>query len=118
MTGTSSLRAASLFAVFLLSQTLACGQTTFAGFQPSGAWNTQSDGTPRGLFVTKRADAMRVKVLDGKKGAAVSPSQAFTTDDKLRVVIESNFESYAYIVSDGHLKAKQVVVFEVRLKHV
>jgi hypothetical protein len=55
--------------------------------------------TPRGLYISKSADAMRVKVLDAKTGAAVSPSQEFTTDDTLKVIIESNFESYAYIVN-------------------
>jgi hypothetical protein len=42
---------------------------------------------------------MRVKVLDAKTGAAVSPSQKFTKDDKITVIIESNFASHAYIVN-------------------
>lgn len=88
--------AASLIGVLLLGPALAWSR---ANPESSVAWNPQNDATPRGLFISKSADAMRVKVLDAKTGAAVSPSQAFTTDDKLRVVIESNFESYAYIVN-------------------
>ena len=72
---------------------------TPAGTQGAGAKNTSKDLTPRGLFISKSADAMRVKVLDDKNGVAVSPSRQFSEDDLLKVVIESNFESYAYIVN-------------------
>jgi hypothetical protein len=95
MSAKTSLTAASLTGILLLGQTLA----TAAGYQGSAARNSQSDITPRGLYINKTADAMRVKVLDDKTGAAVSPSREFTADDTLRVIIESNFESYAYIVN-------------------
>ena len=99
MRAKTRLAAASLTGVLLIGQTLAWHRTTSAGYQGSGARNSQDDITPRGLYISKRADAMRVKVLDAKTGAAVSPSQEFTTDDTLKVIIESNFESYAYIVN-------------------
>lgn len=64
-----------------------------------GSGTTQTDRTARGLYISKVADAMLVKVMDVKSGAPVSPTQQFTTDDKLRVVIESNFLGYVYIVN-------------------
>jgi len=93
MRAKSSLVAASLTGVLLLGQTLAWS------YQKPVAKNPQDDMTARGLYIRKSADAMRVKVLDAKTGAAVAPSKEFTADDELRVVIESNFESYAYIVN-------------------
>jgi hypothetical protein len=95
----SSLAAASLAALCLLGQSLARGTTPLPGHQAPGNRAAKNDATPRGLFVSKSADAMRVKVLDSKTGQAVAPIQAFTTNDNLRVVIESNFEGYAYIVN-------------------
>lgn len=59
----------------------------------------QTDLTPRGLYISKVADAMLVKVLDLKSGAPVSPTQQFTTNDRLKLVIESNFQGYVYIVN-------------------
>jgi hypothetical protein len=99
MRAKTSLAAASLTGVLLLGQTLAGNLTTAAGYQGSVARNSQDDITPRGLYISKSADAMRVKVLDARTGAAVSPSREFTSDDTLKVIIESNFESYAYIVN-------------------
>ena len=99
MSAKTSLTAASVTGVLLLGQTMAWSRTTAAAYQRSVARNSQDDMTPRGLYISKSADAMRVKVLDAKTGAAVSPGQEFTTDDTLKVIIESNFESYAYIVN-------------------
>jgi len=99
MRARSSFIAASLTGVLLLGQNMAWNLTTSPSNQSSVAKDAQADLSPRGLYIAKSADVMRVKVLDASTGAAVSPSQAFTTNDKLRVVIESNFESYAYIVN-------------------
>lgn len=99
MRAKTSLFAASLIGVLLLGQTLAWNRSNPGSYQGSVAKNPQDDMTARGLYIKKSADAMRVKVLDAKTGAAVSPRQEFTTDDELKVVIESNFESYAYIVN-------------------
>lgn len=93
------LSAASLTVVLLLGQTLAWNRTIPVSHQGSVAKDTQKDLTPRGLFIQKTADAMRVTVQDAKTGAAVSPSREFTKDDSLKVIIESNFESYAYILN-------------------
>jgi hypothetical protein len=65
----------------------------------SGCGTAQTDLTPRGLYISKIADAMLVKVMDVKSDAPVSPTQQFTTDDRLKLVIASNFQGYAYIVN-------------------
>jgi hypothetical protein len=55
----------------------------------------------RGLFVSDKADAMRVlimKVEDGKL-LPVDPSRNFQKGDQIRVSFESNFEGYVYIVN-------------------
>ena len=100
------LTAALLCGGLLLGQTPAWNRAIPAGVQVS-AKDTQNDLTPRGLYISKSADAMRVKVLDAKTGAAVSPSQEFTKDDRIRVIIESNFESYAYIVNVEIIKSSE-----------
>ena len=96
--------AASLIGVLLLGPAVAWNRSNPGS---SVAGNPQDDMTPRGLYISKSADAMRVRVLDATTGEAVSPSQEFTTDDKLRVVIESNFESYAYIVNVEIIKSTE-----------
>ena len=98
MKGTGSTAA---FAVTLMlsAHLVVCDQSILANHQASVPRNPRRDITPRGLFVSKTADAMVVKVLDTKTGAALSPRRQFTRDDSVRVVIESNFEGYAYIIN-------------------
>ena len=93
-----SLTVASLGGVLLFGYTSALHLGMAAKLGPA-CRTTQTDLTPRGLYISKVADAMLVKVLDVKSGAPVSPTQQFTTDDKLKLVIESNFLGYAYIVN-------------------
>ena len=60
------------------------------------------------------SERVRVKVLDAKTDEAVSPTKEFTSDDRLKVVIESNFESYAYVVKcrDNKEDRKALFTFE------
>src|SRR4030095_8553732 len=95
---TNYLRVGLVITMMIPGQALVCDQTIFANHQGSTT-STRKDVTPRGLFVSKSADAMVVKVVDTKTGAAVSPAKVFTSNDSVRVVIESNFEGYAYIVN-------------------
>ena len=99
----ANLIAASLGCVLLFGQTQSGGGTIPAVQLP--LINSQNDLTPRGLYISKSADAMRAKVLDAKTGSAVSPTQQFTKDDRITVIIESNFESYAYIVNVEIIKS-------------
>jgi hypothetical protein len=93
-----SLTVASLAGVLLFGYSSAphLGMAASLG---SGCGTAQTDLTPRGLYISKVADAMLVKVMDVKSGAPVSPTQQFTTDDRLKLVIASNFQGYAYIVN-------------------
>lgn len=101
----TSLAAASLTGVLLFGQAPAWNRSN-PGYRPSDISASQDDMTPRGLFIRKTADAMRVKILDGA-GAAVSPSREFTADDSLKVVIESNFNGYAYVVNVEIVKGRE-----------
>ena len=94
-----SLTVASLGGVLLFGYTSAPHLGMAAKLSPACRQEAQTDLTPRGLYVSKVADAMLVKVMDVKSGAPVSPTQQFTTDDRLKVVIESNFHGYVYIVN-------------------
>lgn len=93
-----SLTVASLGGVLLFGHTSAPHLGMAAKLRPA-CRTAQTDLTPRGLYISKAADAMLVKILDVKSGAPVSPTQQFTTDDRLKLVIESNFQGYAYIVN-------------------
>lgn len=94
-------RLALAFAItlVLLGQTLAWDHGTFANQRGPVSEDTRKDITPRGLFINKSADAMVVRVVDTRTGEAVLPSHQFIKDDTIRVVIESNFEGYAYIMN-------------------
>lgn len=102
-----TLTVAVMVVGILLGQTLASENPIFPGPRAPLPSEVQDDLTPRGLYISKSADAMRVKILDARTGAAVSPTQQFTTDDRLKVIIESNFESYAYIVNVEITKARE-----------
>ena len=59
-----------------------------------------NEGTDaRGLFITKKSDAMRIDVLDAGSGALVYPNQKFKQGDAVKVAIKSNFEGYVYIIN-------------------
>ncbi len=55
----------------------------------------------RGLFVSKKADAMRVVILKDESGSLVpiDPSRSFTRGDQIKVSFQSNFQGYVYIVN-------------------
>ena len=55
----------------------------------------------RGLFVSKKADAMRVVILKDEGGSLVpiDPSRSFTKGDQIKVSFQSNFQGYVYIVN-------------------
>lgn len=55
----------------------------------------------RGLFVNKKADAMRVLILKDEGGSLVpiDPSRSFTKGDQIKVSFQSNFPGYVYIIN-------------------
>ena len=66
------------------------------------AYGQRSDeARTRGLFVNKRADALRFVLLKSEDNsfAPVSPRQEFKSGDELKLSFESNFEGYIYVVN-------------------
>jgi len=55
----------------------------------------------RGLFVNKKADAVRIVILKKEGGvfAPVSPNQIFKSGDEIQARFESNFEGYIYVIN-------------------
>jgi hypothetical protein len=61
----------------------------------------KSDDRARGLFVSKKADAMRIVILkvEDNKLVPVDPSREFKAGDQIKVAFQSNFDGYVYIVN-------------------
>jgi hypothetical protein len=55
----------------------------------------------RGLFVSKRSDAMSIVVLknDGGTLVPVDPSNEFKAGDQIKIQFQSNFDGYIYVVN-------------------
>jgi len=55
----------------------------------------------RGLFVSKKSDAMSILVqkVDGGLLVPVDPSSEFKAGDQIKIQFQSNFEGYIYIVN-------------------
>jgi hypothetical protein len=64
-------------------------------------YSKSDESATRGLFVSKRADAMRIIILaiDGSVAVPVDPSREFKEGDQIKVSFESNFDGYVYIVN-------------------
>jgi hypothetical protein len=72
--------------------------------QKKSAYAQRSDeARTRGLFVSKRADAMRFVLLKSEDNTfvPVSPRQEFKSGEELKLSFESNFEGYIYVVNIG-----------------
>lgn len=67
----------------------------------SGYSHRSDEARTRGLFVSKRADAMRFVLLKAQDNtyAPVNPGQEFKSGDEVRLSFESNFEGYIYVVN-------------------
>src|SRR5512143_3176923 len=63
----------------LWGQAMASKNPIFPGPRAPLPSEAQDDLTPRGLYISKSADAMRVRILDARTGAVVSPTQHVTT---------------------------------------
>lgn len=55
----------------------------------------------RGLFVNKKADAIRILILkkEGEIFTPVSPNYLFQTGDEIQARFESNFDGYVYVIN-------------------
>jgi hypothetical protein len=72
----------------------------FAQKKPAPA-SSKADERTRGLFVTKRADAMRILVLKMEESqlVPVAPNHEFKEGDELKVQFESNFDGFIYLIN-------------------
>jgi hypothetical protein len=52
----------------------------------------------RGLFVSKKADGVEIKVVTAN-GALVNPAQSFREGDRLRVRFRGNFDGHVYFIN-------------------
>lgn len=55
----------------------------------------------RGLFVNKKADAVRIVILkkEGDVYSPANPNQAFKSGDEILARFESNFDGYIYVIN-------------------
>ena len=70
--------------------------------QKKSAYAQRSDeARTRGLFVNKRADALRFVLLKSEDNTfvPVSPRQEFKSGEEVKLSFESNFEGYIYVVN-------------------
>lgn len=89
--------AITLIAISVLSAGLASSSSQT---RLSGETSAQNDElNARGLFIAKKSDAMRIEVVDTRTNALVYPNQRFKNGDAVKVVIESNFGGYIYILN-------------------
>ena len=68
----------------------------------AGAARKQTEASrARGLFVSKKSDAMSILVLKVAAGALVpvDPSTEFKAGDQIKIQFQSNFEGYIYVVN-------------------
>lgn len=72
-----------------------------AAAQAGGARKQSEANRARGLFVSKKSDAMSIlvmRVADGRM-VPVDPSTEFKAGDQIKIQFQSNFEGYIYVVN-------------------
>ena len=85
----------------LLTAVAVCGAGA-AQIKNNLTTDSEGDGArARGLFVSKKADAVRVVILKEEGGGLVpiDPSRSFTKGDQIKVSFQSNFQGFVYIVN-------------------
>ncbi|MEW6208430.1 MAG: DUF4384 domain-containing protein [Acidobacteriota bacterium] len=72
----------------------------FAQKKPAPASSKTGDRT-RGLFLKKRADAMRILILKMEESqlVPVAPNHEFKEGDEIKVQFESNFDGFIYLIN-------------------
>lgn len=66
----------------------------------------------RGLFVNKKADAIRIVILkkEGDLFTPASPTQVFKSGDEIQARFESNFDGYIYVIN-AQPSGKKCMIF-------
>jgi len=78
---------------------------------PGLADSKKDEQRARGLFISKRSDAMTIVVLktEGSELVPVSPDQEFKQGDQIKIQFESNFAGYIYIINVSPSGSKQIL---------
>src|SRR6266850_3954978 len=87
--------------VFTLASLTAITLIATAAAQAGGAKKQTEANRARGLFVSKKSDAMSILVqkVDGGLLVPVDPSTEFKAGDQIKIQFQSNFEGYIYVVN-------------------
>lgn len=80
---------------------LAGATAPIAGADKKPQQKTDESRRARGLFVSKRSDAMSILVLKNEGGTLVpvDPSSEFKAGDQIKIQFQSNFDGYIYVVN-------------------
>jgi hypothetical protein len=94
------MKAITRWAVLSLAALILLSSASIAQKKTAPPQRTDEART-RGLFVSKKADAMRFVLLKSEDNSfvPVSPRQEFKSGDEVKISFESNFEGYIYVVN-------------------
>ncbi|MEK6406320.1 MAG: DUF4384 domain-containing protein [Acidobacteriota bacterium] len=89
---------------FTLASLAAMTLITSTATSPAQVKNTKKNteaARARGLFISKKSDAMSILVekIDGALRVPVDPSTEFKAGDNIKIQFESNFEGFVYVVN-------------------
>jgi hypothetical protein len=88
-------------AKFTLASLAAVTLIATAAAQAGGAKKQTEANRARGLFISKKSDAMSILIqkVDGGLLVPVDPSTEFKAGDQIKIQFQSNFEGYIYVVN-------------------
>jgi len=87
--------------LILAALLFASGTASSAGAHQKQPQKGNEASRARGLFVSKKSDAMSILVLKVTDGTLVpvDPSTEFKAGDQIKIQFQSNFEGYIYVVN-------------------
>lgn len=87
--------------IFTVASLAAISLIATAAAQAGGAKKQNEASRARGLFISKKSDAMSILIqkLDGGLLVPVDPSTEFKAGDQIKIQFQSNFEGYIYVVN-------------------
>jgi Domain of unknown function (DUF4384) len=87
--------------IFTVASLAAISLIATAAAQAGGPKKQNEASRARGLFISKKSDAMSILIqkLDGGLLVPVDPSTEFKAGDQIKIQFQSNFEGYIYVVN-------------------
>jgi hypothetical protein len=87
--------------IFTVASLAAITLIATAAAQAGGAKKQNEASRARGLFISKKSDAMSILIqkIDGGLLVPVDPSTEFKAGDQIKIQFQSNFEGYIYVVN-------------------